>query len=643
MDLPTIIGILVGVAGLIAAIVGTIYQRLSVIRQQLPQMMLDFKRSISVPKLGRFVKGDTIPIRLTITNSTHTDVPIQVKEKLPLGVRRVKGAVKWSGMLESQNHRDIDYFIYLERAGTIAFKAPALSTRHRELIPQGVPFIFQVEDSSPANLLVQWSFAPRLPKTREIFEIVIWWINSGSVSINTVTYDASPLAHIPDIVCLTDLNTLQQPFAIDRFGRVEHRFTFQTSGRGIYKTNIANIAFSSGEQPAKLPDQDITFEVEFNWEVPLVGREGEMQEITRELIRTKEGVGGVVFLHGEAGIGKSRLTHEIAKIAEQSGFVVLQEYCEPLSTTTAFYPFRQLLDKVVNAAPTEPQGINGDTLSRSARYASFLMTHYPELKDYIPILNYFLIGELNPDKDPNLAAPRELHQAFLTAMHKLVEAITKQSPLLIILDDLQFADPSSIDVIQHLGMRSRNLRLLIVGLYRDEDVHTNISGGKEHPLIRSMRELLIDNVATSILLKRLGAEQSNLMLQEYFPNSAFPLEFANYLYRETEGIPLYMREALKLLVDRRELVEANGKWRLTRAATDIPIPATVEEVIRARLKILKPEEIAELEKAAVIGLMFNYQHLRELSQIDESTLQVYLEDYIDNNIIIETQEAGNAE
>jgi predicted ATPase len=174
---------------------------------------------------------------------------------------------------------------------------------------------------------------------------------------------------------------------------------------------------------------------------------------------------------------------------------------------------------------------------------------------------------------------------------------------------------------------------LILSLYRDEDLKT--AGGQKSSLRRLLRKMLIEDLSISLELNRLKEFQVKSLLDGYFPKASFPAEFADRLFKETEGNPLYVREVLKSLVANQYIINADGSWKLAKRTADLPLPRTIEEVIRSRLEVLKPEELSELEKATVIGDTFTYKLFQELSQLDEAPSMEYLERFLDYNLIIE--------
>jgi len=585
---------------------------------------------------GHIVRGDVIPVELELNNISPNDVSIKVQEGLPDGIKIVSGPLKWKGQLQANAKHTLHYSVQAETTGRKEFSTPFIHATSEEHFIRLDPIktVFDVEDVMPANLLLKQALVPRFPNCRDKFELAISWSNTGSLPIDKISYQI--VTNSPELTPVTDLDELAKPFSLERFHAVEHRVGFIATSEGQYSISICNIAFEASGSSSKLPDQDVSVEVEFKWDVPIVGRTNELQTVFDLVKRAKESVGKLVFIHGEAGVGKSKLSHEVIKYAETLDFLVLEEFCESFTEAIAFHPFKRLFQQVINTASPRTTSSSLTSEDNLARVRAFFSTHFPEIKQSLPILNYFLIGESDIEAAKLSMSPRDRHEAFLTAIYGFIKAISLRNPVLIVIEDLQFADSGTIDVIQHLGTRCRDLPVLILCLYRDEDIKT--VEWHEQLFVRSISKMLIDNLCISIELRRLKELQVKSLLNSYFPNSQFPAEFADRLFQETEGNPLYVREVLKCLIDKHDIIKVDSVWKLARLTTDIPLPRTIEEGIRSHLRVLKSkEELRELERAAVIGYNFSYKFLRELSPLDESSLMEYLEKFLDHHLIIEAE------
>src|SRR6185437_13331771 len=193
---------------------------------------------------------------------------------------------------------------------------------------------------------------------------------------------------------------------------------------------------------------------------PLIGRQAELARVSRVTDEVRGGAGRLVLLAGEPGVGKTRLAQEVALALERRAFLVLTGRCYEPELSTPFSPFFEALAIAQRGAPP---GL------RAA-----IPTRWPDL------------GRLLPDwaiPFPPASPTADEPQRLLRAVTGFLEALGSGQPLAVILDDLHWADESSLRLIQHLTRHTRNQRILLIGTYRDVDVRP------DHPLARALADL----------------------------------------------------------------------------------------------------------------------------------------------------------
>jgi DNA-binding SARP family transcriptional activator/tetratricopeptide (TPR) repeat protein len=339
---------------------------------------------------------------------------------------------------------------------------------------------------------------------------------------------------------------------------------------------------------------------------PLVGRQAEMEQLETwwhgGQAATLE---RVMLLAGDPGIGKTRLLAETAVRAFASGAIVLAGRA-PEETLVPYQPFLEALGHYVFRAPLEE-------LRLVAReYGAELGRLIPALRRRVPEL---------PPPDPG--DPETDRYRLFEAVAGLLAEISAAVPVLIVLDDLQWADRPTLLLLRHLARSPHNTRVSIMGAYRDVD---QWSEGFDAALAGLRRERLMvqldvgglpENEAIELVRLRVGGTPS--------------LAFVQALYRETEGNPFFIEEIVRHLADAGVRSQDAGARDLER----VGLPEDVRGVISRRLDRLAPASIEWLRVAAVIGRDFDSALLERVLGFDEDRFLAALEDALDAGLVTE--------
>jgi tetratricopeptide (TPR) repeat protein len=323
-------------------------------------------------------------------------------------------------------------------------------------------------------------------------------------------------------------------------------------------------------------------------DVPLVGRDGAIGRLTKAFARARAGRGGVVLISGEAGIGKSRLMQEFAT-GQQDQALVLAGGGYPDAQTMPFQPIVEALRLVLGIQP----------LSDSVQ-----PTWLVEVSRLMPE-----IGNLYPSLPPPLPAePEQAPRRLFEAMCQLILGLaTGSRPVLLCLDDLHWADRTTLDWLAYLGRKLRGRRLLILGTFRSEE--TKVVAELRRGLTRQgiLSELRLERLDQAAILHLLR------YLSDLVPSNK---AFANRLQRATGGNPLFLLETLKALR------ESNLKQEEFGNLGALPLPGTIKAVVEARVQRLSAIARQVLEAGAVLGLTFAFDLVhrttgrRELEVVD---------------------------
>jgi len=344
---------------------------------------------------------------------------------------------------------------------------------------------------------------------------------------------------------------------------------------------------------------------------PLVGRRAEMEQLEHWW----EGGGGrggrdsdserVMLLAGEPGVGKTRLLAETAVRAFASGAIVLAGRA-PEETLVPYQPFLEALGHYVFQAPLEE-------LRLVAReYGAELGRLIPELRRRVPEL---------PRPDPG--DPETDRYRLFEAVAGLLAEISAAVPVLIVLDDLQWADRPTLLLLRHLARSPHNARVSIMGAYRDVD---QWSEGFDAALAGLRRERLTGQLDVGGL-----PEEEAMELVRLRAGGTPSLAFVQALYRETEGNPFFIEEIVRHLTDAGVRSQDAGARDLER----VGLPEDVRDVISRRLDRLAPGSIEWLRVAAVIGRDFDSSLLERVLGFDEDRFLAALEDALDAGLVAE--------
>lgn len=321
-------------------------------------------------------------------------------------------------------------------------------------------------------------------------------------------------------------------------------------------------------------------------DVPLVGRDAELAQLHGWLEQALSGQRQVVFVTGEAGIGKTALVDTfLDQIAADHRFSYARGQCEEqYGAGEAYLPVLQAVEHLCRAP-------------ENAAVIPLLRQHAPMWLVQLPTL-------LSPaDRE---ALPRELlgatRERMLREAAHAVEALTTKKGLVLVLEDLHWSDHSTVELLSFLARHRGAGRLLLIGTSRPEELLS-----REHPLYVTTHELQAHGQCQELALTWLPEPAMSAYLEQRFPGAPFPSDFVQLLHQRTEGNPLFMVNVADHLVERGVLGRQNGQWVLMQeqAASEIGLPATLRQVIEAQIARLPAPHQAMLEGASVAGMDFS--------------------------------------
>ena len=325
----------------------------------------------------------------------------------------------------------------------------------------------------------------------------------------------------------------------------------------------------------------------------LAGRAAELESLVGAWKDSAEGRRTVVFISGEPGIGKTRLATETALIAQHQGGLVLGGRCDE-ELELPFQPFAEAL-RFQAELDDVPPGWFGALASELTRLV-------PELADHVPDIAPPVRGDAESDR-----------QRLFEAVTSWLRTTASSIPVLLVLDDLHWADRPTLLLLRHLVHETVHDALCIVGTYRSTDLD------RAHPLATMLADLRREGTTTRLAIDGLSAGGVAELLERAAGHELAPegVELATAVYAETGGNPFFVGEIVRHLVESGALVLRDGRWTSDFTLASVGLPEGVREVVGRRISHLDDETQKLLSLAAVIGHEFSLPVLAAVAGVDE--------------------------
>ena len=341
---------------------------------------------------------------------------------------------------------------------------------------------------------------------------------------------------------------------------------------------------------------------------PLVGREEQLELLLRLWSKAKSGEGQAVLISGEAGIGKSRLMAALLERLATEPHVRLRHFCSPQHTDSAFFPIIEQWERAAKFA-------HDDTSQGRLDKLDAILTRTLTSKENAALFADML-SLSNDGRYPTLElTPEQRRQRTFQALNLQLEALTSSRPLLVIVEDAHWADPTSLEAFRHAVDQTASLRALMIVTFRSEFAPPWI--GRPH--------------VTSIAINRLAERDVRDMIDHVVGDKLLPPEIRQDIIERTDGIPLFVEEMTKAVL------EAENEGTAQRAAVAVPslaltVPARLVGLLLARLDRVGPaKEVAQT--GAALGRKFSHALLAAVVRKPEPELASALERLITAGLI----------
>ncbi len=354
-----------------------------------------------------------------------------------------------------------------------------------------------------------------------------------------------------------------------------------------------------------------------------IGRAEEMAALRAAIDASLGGQASLVMLVGEPGIGKTRLAEEAGAYARQRGAQVLVGHCYEGEAAS---PYSSFVEAIREHVSTRPDDALKAELGDGTSYVAKLV---PEIRRRLP------------DLTPSPAAePREERKVLFDSVASFLVNASKANPIMLLLEDLQWADQASLLLLHLLVRRSKGSRLMVVGTYRDVEVD------RDHPLSSTLAELRRERLYERVFLGGLSESEVKDLIEAISQQKMGEGQgeaFVRAVLRETEGNPFFIEEVLRHLVESGGLYRREGCWVADpKSIAELRVPEGVRDVIGRRLSRLSEPTNRMLAAAAVLGREFEFELLAPMTGLSDDAMLQAIEEAYTNQMIMETRGRSGA-
>jgi class 3 adenylate cyclase/tetratricopeptide (TPR) repeat protein len=352
---------------------------------------------------------------------------------------------------------------------------------------------------------------------------------------------------------------------------------------------------------------------------PLIGRDEEIELLLRRWQHSKYGQGCAVVLTGEPGIGKSHIALALQERLQAEPHITVRHFCSAHHTNSALYPFIRQLERVARFERSD---------SPAAKFAKLetLLVRSGADADHVvpPLANLLSLPPNDRYRVPELS-PQKRKEMTLAALLAQLNVLAAQQPVYVIFEDVHWADPTSLELLTVTLERVPRLRVLLLITARPE--FTQPWPGHAH--------------VTTVSLTRLNRRDGAALIERVTAGKTLPEEVMDQILARTDGVPLFVEELTKTVLETGLLQERDDHYVLNHPLPSMAIPTTLHASLMARLDRLAPvREVAQI--GAVVGREFSYELLNTVAGLPKGRLEEALAQLVRSELIFRRGEVPQA-
>jgi class 3 adenylate cyclase/tetratricopeptide (TPR) repeat protein len=353
---------------------------------------------------------------------------------------------------------------------------------------------------------------------------------------------------------------------------------------------------------------------------PLLGRDEEIELIMRRWQQTKRGDGSVVLISGEPGIGKSRLAETALERLSDDPHIRLRRFCSPHHQDSALFPTISQLERAAGFRRDDTDQQRLDKLE------ALLSEAKVDLSEAVPLIADLLSVPIGNRYPPLSLTPQKRKENTLRALLAQLEGLAARRPVLMVFEDVHWIDPTSLDLLDRIVDRVAALRVLLIITFRPEFVPAWI--GRSH--------------VTLISLSRLPRGQRAEMIMRVTGGKALPQEIAEQIIDRTDGIPLFIEELTKTVIESGMLTDAGDRFDASGPVPRLAIPTSLQASLLARLDRLAPvREMAQI--GAALGRSFSHELISAVAVVPQHQVDGALAQLVRAELVFQRGTAPDAE
>ncbi len=347
-----------------------------------------------------------------------------------------------------------------------------------------------------------------------------------------------------------------------------------------------------------------------------VGRDDELAFLRGKLDRTFDGHGGIVLVGGEPGVGKTTLVRQFIREAEARGGLALFGRCYEIEGALPYSPFVEMLEQGLAVMPPDlVREDMGDDAAEVARMVPEIRRRFPDIPQPLDL------------------PPEQQRRYFFNAVGAFIGRAAARFPLVLVMDDVHWADVPSLLLIEHMAEIVPGMRVLGIGTYRDTELDM------ARPLAASLDRMVRARTVERVAIKRFDRDGVTTMIESLAGRTP-PGALVDAIFSETEGNPFFVDEVYRHLVEEGRVFAPDGEFRTDVAVDELDVPESVRLVVGRRLERLGSESQKALAAGAVVGRAFPFSMLEELTEVPGGRLLDIVEEAEAARVIVPEEREG---